>query len=205
MTKIIRSKYKASRRLGTSIWGDSKDAFNNNNTRPGQHGANTMVKVSDYGLHLKAKQRVKTHYGYITEKQFRNAFKKAASIKGNTGENFIGLLESRLDAIVYRMNIAPTIYSARQIVSHKHIKVNGKTVNIPSYKVSPGDVIELKESSKQITLIMGSVNNMTRAVPSYIEFDPKSMSGKFTRLPSISDVPYPFDPEVNLIVELYSR
>ena len=205
MTKILSSKYKASRRLGVSIWGDAKDPFHKNNTKPGQHGANNLAKVSDYGVHLKAKQRIKCHYGSITEKQFRNCFKKAHKMKGNTAENFLGMLERRLDAVVYRMNLAPTIFSARQLVSHKHIRVNGKCVNIPSYLVSAGDVIEIKDSSREVPMIMESVSKMSRRVPDYISFDPKSMSAKFTRTPIIADVPFPFETEFNMVVELYSR
>lgn len=205
MTKIISSKYKASRRLGVSIWGDSKDAFNTRNYRPGQHGQNTMIKTSDYGLHLKAKQRLKCHYGRITEKQFRNIFTLAQKMKGNTGENFIGLLERRLDAIVYRMNIVSTIFAARQLVSHGHIKVNGRKADIPSMRLKEGDVVELKDSTKQMTVVLESVSKQGQTTPGYLSFDPTSFSGKFLRVPMISDVPYPFEPEVNLVIELYSR
>jgi small subunit ribosomal protein S4 len=205
VTKILSSKYKASRRLGVSIWGDHKDPVHKNNTKPGQHGANNMAKVSDYGVHLKAKQRIKCHYGPITEKQFRNTFKKAYKMKGNSAENFLGMLERRLDAVVYRMNLAPTIFSARQLVSHKHIKVNGKYVNIPSYMIKVGDIIEMKESSREVQLVAESVSKQSRRIPDYIKFDVKSMSGKMTRIPVIADVPFPFEPEFNMIVELYSR
>jgi small subunit ribosomal protein S4 len=205
VTKIIQSKYKASRRLGVSIWGNGKDAFHTKNYRPGQHGQNSMIKVSDYGVHLKAKQRLKAHYGRINEKQFRNIFTLALKIKGNTGENFVGLLERRLDAAVYRLNLAPTIFAARQLVSHGHITVNGRKANIPSQKLYEGDVIELRQSSRQIVSVIESVNKAERTVPNYLSFDSSTMSGKFVRTPMISDVPYPFDPDVQLVVELYSR
>lgn len=205
MTKIVRSKYKASRRLGVSLWGDGKDAFNTRNYRPGQHGRNTMVKTSDYGLHLKAKQRIKCHYGRITEKQFRNIFGFAQKMKGNTGENFIGLLESRLDSIVYRMNIVPTIFSSRQLISHGHIKVNGKKADIASMRLKEGDVIEIKEASRQMGIIQESVSKQGQTTPDYVSFDVDSLSGKYLRVPTISDVRYPFTPEVHLVVELYSR
>lgn len=205
MTNIIKSKYKASRSLGTSLWGNPKDAFNKRNYRPGQHGQNTMVKKSDYGLHLKAKQKLRYHYGRIKENQFRNIFALALKMKGNTGENFIGLLERRLDAVVYRMNLAPTIFAARQFVSHGHIRVNGKKANIPSMRLKEGDVIELRDSAKQIPVILESATKQERTVPSYLSFDPSTLSGKFISLPVISDVPYPFEPEVHLVVELYSR
>lgn len=205
MTTIISSKYKASRRLGVSLWGSDKDAFNTRNYRPGQHGQNTMIKTSDYGLHLKAKQRLKCHYGKITEKQFRNIFALAQKMKGNTGENFIGLLERRLDTTIYRMNIAPTIFAARQFVSHGHIKVNGKKVDIPSLRLKEGDIIELKDASKQISVILESATKQNKTVPNYLFFDTNTFSGKFVRTPVISDVPYPFEPEVHLVIELYSR
>ena len=205
MTKIIRSKYKVSRRLGVSIWGDTKDAFNKRNYRPGQHGQNTMIKTSDYGIHLKAKQKLRSHYGRVNEKQFRNIFTLAQKMKGNTGENFVGLLERRLDAVIYRMNIAPTIFAARQIVSHGHIRLNGKKVNIPSMKLKEGDIVELKDSAKQIPIILESATKKERVVPDYLSFDVSSLSGKFVRIPSISDIPYPFEPEVHLVIELYSR
>ncbi|MFY9590139.1 30S ribosomal protein S4 [Rickettsia endosymbiont of Halotydeus destructor] len=205
MTKIVKSKYKASRRLGVSLWGDSKDAFNTRNYRPGQHGQNTMIKTSDYGLHLKAKQRLKCHYGRINEKQFRNIFALAQKMKGNTGENFIGLLESRLDAVVYRMNIVSTIFAARQLVSHGHIKINGRKADIASMRLKEGDVVELKDSTKQMAVVLESVSKQGQAAPGYLSFDATSFSGKFIRVPVLSDVPYPFEPEVNLVIELYSR
>lgn len=205
MTKILSAKYKASRRLGVSIWGDNKDPFNKRNYRPGQHGQTTIVKNSDYGLHLKAKQRIKAHYGRINERQFRNIFLLAQKMKGNTGENFIALLETRLDAVVYRMNLSNSIFGARQLVTHGHIKVNGQRVNVPSYRLKVGDVVTLKDASSRLPVIVESVEKMSRTVPDYMEFDANSMSGKFNRIPAISDVPYPFDPEIHFVVELYSR
>lgn len=205
MTKIIQSKYKASRRLGVSLWGTSKDPFNTKNYRPGQHGQNTMRKTSDYGLHLNAKQRLKNHYGRINEKQFRNIFMLAQKMKGNTGENFIGLLERRLDSVVYRMNIGSTIFAARQLVTHGHILVNGKRVNIPSQRLYEGDIIELRASSKQIPVVIESTTKAQHNIPDYISFDLNTMTGKFARIPTVTDVPYPFKPDVQLVVELYSR
>lgn len=205
MTKILKSKFKASRRHKVSIWGSDKDAVHTRNYRPGQHGASGQVKVSDYGIHLNAKQKLKKHYGMVTEKQFKNLFKLASKKKGNTGENFIGLLESRLDILVYRMNLTPTIFAARQMVSHKHVKVNGRVINIPSYRVNVGDEIELIESAKTMLVVEQSVSKMERAVPDYISFDQESGKGKFYRIPQTSDVPYPFDPEINLIIEFYSH
>ncbi|GAB4165461.1 MAG: 30S ribosomal protein S4 [Rickettsiaceae bacterium] len=205
MTKIIKAKYKASRRLGTSIWGDGKDPFHTKNYRPGQHGPAGKVKASDYGLHLNAKQTVKAHYGRITEKQFRNTFKLAAKMKGNTAENLAGLLEQRLDMVVYRMNFAPTIFAARQLVSHGHIRLNGKKVNIPSQRLKVGDKIELKDSSKQITVFLEAAQKQERMVPEYLSVDASKMSGEFLRIPVISDIPYPFQPNFGKIIEYYSH
>jgi small subunit ribosomal protein S4 len=205
MTKILQAKYKVSRRLNASIWGDEKDPFLKRNYKPGQHGQTGSTKASDYGLHLRAKQRLKSHYGRINETQFKNIFKKAYKMRGNTAEQFIGLLESRLDAVVYRMNLASSIFGARQLVSHKHIRVNGKILNIPSYVLKEGDVIELKDSSKEIPNIIESTTKQTRKIPSYLKFEQNSFSGQFIKKPEIMEVPYPFDAEVNLVVEFYSR
>lgn len=205
MTKIIKAKYKASRRLGKSVWGDSKDPIHTKNYRPGQHGMSSRGKGSDYGVHLQAKQLVKAHYGRVSEKQFRNTFSIADKMKGNTAENFAGLLERRLDMVVYRLNFAPSIFTARQLVSHGHIRLNGKKATIPSLRVKEGDEITFKDSSKNMTICLESLSKMTRTVPNYLSIDADSMSGKFTRVPMISDIPYPFEADFNKIVELYSR
>ena len=205
MTKIIKSKYKASRRLGKSIWGDSKDPFHTRNFRPGQHGPTGRVKTSDYGLHLHAKQSVKAHYGRITEKQFKNTFMLANKMKGNTAENFASLLEQRLDMVVYRMNLAPTIFAARQLVSHGHVTLNGKKVNIPSQRITVGDKVEFKDRSKQIVVYLESAQKQERMVPEYLSMDPGKMSGEFLRKPMISDIPYPFEANFGKIVEYYSH
>lgn len=205
MTKIVKAKYKVSRRLGSSIWGDEKDPVHTKNYRPGQHGSGARGKVSDYGLHLNAKQMVKNHYGRVTETQFRNIFKLASKMKGNTAENFAGLLEQRLDMVVYRMNFAPTIFAARQLVSHCHVRLNGKKVNIASQRVQVGDVIEIKDNSKDITKIMESIQKLSRPVPEYLSIDPAKMSGALVRIPMISDIPYPFQPNFGKIVEYYSH
>lgn len=206
MSKVNRPKYKSSRALGVNLWGRAKDAFNVRNYAPGQHGpAGRKPVVSDYGKQLRAKQQLKRYYGNITEKQFRRIYTEAARRKGDTGENLIGLLETRLDAITYRANFAPTVFSARQLVSHKHITVNGKKVNIASYRVKVGDVIAVKEKSRQMPLILEASQVMEREVPSYLELDPKNMSIKVLRLPKLEDVPYPVVMEPNLVVEFYSR
>lgn len=205
MTKIIKAKYKISRRLGKSLWGTAKDPVHVKNSPPGHHAALGYKKSSDYGTQLKAKQQLKKYYGYITEKQFRRTYKKAANKKGDTSENLIGLLESRLDAIVYRANLAPTVFAARQLVSHKHVLVNGSICNIPSCEIKPGDIIEVKESSRQILPVLEATQKQERPIPDYLEVDLKACSAKYVRIPLLEDVPYPIVMEPNLVVEFYSR
>jgi small subunit ribosomal protein S4 len=206
VTNITRSKYKVSRRLSTSIWGNAKDAFHKRNYRPGQHGTTSRTRVSDYSKHLDEKQKLKSHYGRVNERQFESVFKVAAKMKGNTAENFIGLLERRLDMAIYRLNLAPTIFSARQLVSHKHIEVNNKIVNIPSFKLKNGDVISIKQQSKNIPLIIDSLKSMTRTVPGYLKLDSTRNAGTLISPPtSVSEVPLPFEIDMRLIVEYYSR
>jgi small subunit ribosomal protein S4 len=206
MTKRATSKYKISRRLGASLWGTAKDPFNTKNYPPGQHGALGRRKMpSDFGTQLMAKQKLKGYYGNISEKQFRSVFKEASRRKGDTSENLIGLLEQRLDIVIYRLNFVPTVFAARQIVSHKHITVNGKVVNIPSYTVQEGDIIEVKEKSRQIPVIIEAAQNIERDVPDYLELEAKSFKGKYIRVPKLADVPYAVVMEPNLVVEFYSR
>jgi small subunit ribosomal protein S4 len=206
VTKIIKSKYKVSRRLGKSIWGNAKDPYNSRNSRPGQHGdSKTRGSLSVFGSHLREKQSLKAHYGRISEKQFKNTFAIASKMKGNTAENFAFLLESRLDMTVYRMKLAPTIFCARQMVSHGHILVNGKVVNIPSQKLKVGDTIELKSSSKEVEIYASSIQSQDRTVPEYLSLDLKTNSGKYVRRPVISDIPYPFEVNFGSVVEFYSR
>ncbi len=205
MTKRNNRKGKVSRRLGVNLWGRSKDPVARKNFPPGQHGLGGYRKLTDYGIQLNAKQKLKKYYGDITEKQFRGIYKEAARRKGDTGENLIGLLESRLDAIVYRSNFAPTIFSARQLVSHGHILVDGKRVTVASYRVKPGQVVEVKEKSRQMVLIQGSVESNERSIPGYIESNGDKNSVKFSRIPALTDVPYPVIMEPNLVIEFYSR
>lgn len=207
MSKRHAVKYKISRRLGESLWGRAKDPVNRRSYGPGQHGAASKgkKKLSDFGTQLQAKQKLKAYYGNITEKQFSKLYKEAIRQKGDTSENLIGLLESRLDTVVYRMCVVPTVFAARQFVNHGHVKVNGKRVNISSYQVQEGDVIELKEKTKQLALVLESVASPERDVPEYITMDEKSMKATFTRKPKLSDVPYPVKMEPNLVVEFYSR
>ena len=207
MSKRIKAKYKKSRRLGVSLWGRGKDAFNKKNYAPGIHGPLGLRKrqQSDYGVQLRAKQQLKCYYGNVTEKQFRKTFQQAVRMKGDTGENLVGLLERRLDAILYRAKFAPTVFSSRQLISHKHVKVNGQTVNIPSYRVSVGDVIEVKEKSRTIPMVLQAVGEGDRSTPDYLEIDAKAFTAKYLAVPKLADVPYPVVMEPNLVVEFYSR
>jgi small subunit ribosomal protein S4 len=205
MTKRIRAKYKIDRRLGEKLWGRAKSPLNKREKRPGQHGERRMTKPSDYGQQLKAKQKLKGYYGNILERQFRRIYEEARRFKGSTSEHLIGLLERRLDAIVYRAKFVPTVFAARQFVNHGHVKVNGRRVNIPSYRVSVGDVIEVKEKSRDMALVLDGMQSPERDTPDYIDVDGKKMTATFTRVPSLGDVPYPVMMEPNLVVEFYSR
>ena len=205
MTKRIRAKHKIDRRLGENIWGRSKSPLNRRASRPGQHGERRAGKVSDFGQQLKAKQKLKGYYGNITERQFNRVYKEAARLKGSTSEHLIGLLERRLDAVVYRAKFVPTPFAARQIVSHGHVLVNGKKVDIASYRCRVGDVVEIKESSRQLPLVIEASKSAERDVPDYIEADHNKMSATFVRVPALADVPYPVHMEPNLVVEFYSR
>ena len=192
MTKRHNTKYKIDRRLGVNLWGRPKSPFNRRNSKPGQHGVQGQrKKLSDYGNQLFAKQKLKFYYGDLTERQFRNIFKKASNTKGDTSQILIELLERRLDATVYRMKFVPTIFAARQLVNHGHVKVNGKRVNIPSFSVSDGDEISIKDKSKEINLIVESISSQEREIPEYLEVDVKELKGRCLRAPLINDVPYP--------------
>jgi small subunit ribosomal protein S4 len=204
MTKRAESKYKINRRLGVNLWGRPKSPLNNRDYRPGQHGQRRR-KLSDYGTQLAAKQMLKGYYGNISERQFRRYYAEASRRTGDTSEQLIGLLERRLDAVVYRMKFVPTVFAARQFVNHKHVTVNGKRVNIPSYLVKDGDVIQVVESARQMALVLEAVESPERDVPDYLEVDHKNMAGKFLRTPKLGDVPYPVKMEPNLVVEYYSR
>ena len=205
MTKRIKSKYKINRRLGENLWGRPKSPVNTRDYGPGQHGQRRGHKPSDFGIQLMAKQKLKGYYGNITEKQFRRYYKEAVRRRGDTSENLIGILERRLDAVVYRMKFVPTVFSARQFVNHGHIKVNGKRVNIPSYLVNAGDVIEVREKSRQLPLVLLAIESPERDVPDYIDVNLKKMQGTFLQTPKLGDVPYPVTMEPNLVIEFYSR
>lgn len=205
MTKRVRAKHKIDRRLGENIWGRPKSPLNKRESRPGQHGERRVGKTSDYGQQLKAKQKLKGYYASLTERQFRRVYEEAARLKGSTSEHIIGLLERRLDALIYRAKFVPTVFAARQFVSHGHIKVNGRRVTVPSYRIRVGDVIELREKARDMALVMEATKSAERDVPDYIEADHSKMTAKMTRVPALSDVPYPVQMEPNLVVEFYSR
>ncbi|MGR3483869.1 MAG: 30S ribosomal protein S4 [Paracoccaceae bacterium] len=205
MTKRTSAKYKIDRRMGENIWGRAKSPVNRREYGPGQHGQRRKGKVSDFGLQLRAKQKLKGYYGDLTEKQFKRIYAEAARVKGDTGENLIGLLERRLDAVVYRAKFVATVFAARQFVNHGHVKVNGQRVNIPSYRVKEGDVIEVRDRSKQLTMVLEAAGLAERDVPDYLEVDHSKMTATFTRTPGLSDVPYAVQMEPNLVIEYYAQ
>jgi len=204
MSKRATSKYKVNRRLAVNLWGRPKSPYNKREYGPGQHGQRRR-KPSDYGLQLLAKQKLKGYYGNITERQFRRYYLEAIRRRGDTGEHLVQLLERRLDAVVYRLKFVPTVFAARQFVSHGHVRVNGRRVTVPSYQVKDGDAIEVKEKSREMTLVLEAIVSNERDVPDYLEVDYKKMQGKFVRGPKLADVPYPVRMEPNLVVEYYSR
>lgn len=205
MTKRHSAKHKIDRRLGENIWGRPKSPLNKRESRPGQHGERRVSKLSDFGQQLKAKQKLKGYYGNISERQFLRLFKEAARLKGSTSEKLIGLLERRLDAVVYRAKFVPTVFAARQFVSHGHVKVNGRRVTIPSYRLRIGDVVEVKEAARQLPMLLEAIKSTERDVPDYVEIDHSKMTAKLSRVPALADVPYPVVMEPNLVVEFYSR
>ena len=204
MSKRLKSKYKIDRRLGVNLWGRPKSPINTRDYRPGQHGQRRR-KPSDFGTQLMAKQKLKGYYGNITEKQFRRYYAEAVRRAGDTSENLIGILERRLDAVVYRMKFVPTVFAARQFVNHGHIRVNGKRVNIPSYLVKEGDLIEVKEKSRELPLVLEAVESPERDLPDYMDVDLNKRRGTFMRTPKLADVPYAALMEPNLVIEFYSR
>ncbi len=202
--KRPRAKYKIDRRMGCNLWGRPKSPYNKRQSAPGQHGMR-RGKMSDYGLQLMAKQKLKGHYGNIGEKQFRRYYKEASRLRGDTGQNLVGLLERRLDAVIYRAKFVPTVFAARQFVSHKHITVNGKIVNIPSYMVKEGDVIEVREKARQLAVVQQADEDPSRDVPEYLDVDSKARKAVFLRVPRLEDIPYATQMEPQLVVEYYSR
>ena len=205
MSKRKSAKYKLDRRMGENIWGRPNSPVNKRSYGPGQHGQRRKGKMSDFGLQLRAKQKLKGYYGDVTEKQFRKIYGEAERVRGDTGEMLIGLLERRLDAVVYRAKFVPTIFAARQFVNHGHVLVNGKRVNIASYRVSEGDVIQVREKSRQMAAIVEAIALTERDVPDYLEVDNSKLTAKFVRTPGLGDVPYPVQMEPNLVVEYYAK
>jgi small subunit ribosomal protein S4 len=204
MTKRIRAKYKIDRRMGENIWGRPKSPVNKRETGPGMHGGQRKAKTSDYGLQLRAKQKLKGYYGSISERQFEKTYDDAISMRGNSAENLIGLLESRLDAIVYRAKFVPTVFAARQFVNHGHVKVNGRRTTIPSFRCKPGDVVEIQDKSKNMALVLEALQSAERDIPDYVDVDPKKMTATYVRVPELAEVPYAAKMEPNLVVEFYS-
>ena len=205
MTKRLNSKHKVDRRLKVNLWGRPKSPFNTRDYPPGQHGKSRKGKTSDYGTQLQAKQKMKFYYGNINERQFRNIYLKAIQKKGNTTENLVGILERRLDTVAYRSKFAMTVFSARQLINHGHVKVNGKKVNISSYSVKEEDSIEIRDKSKELAIIVGAVDSKERDVPEYIQMDEKNKKAKLIRVPKFSEIPYPTIMEPSLVIEYYSR
>jgi small subunit ribosomal protein S4 len=205
MSKRVAAKHKIDRRMNENIWGRPKSPVNRRQSGPGQHGARRKGKLSDYGVQLKAKQKLKGYYGNIGEKQFRKVYEEAARRRGDTGENLVGLLERRLDAVVYRAKFAPTPFSARQLISHGHVQVNGKRVTIASYQVRENDQITLTDKARQLALVLEASQSGERDVPDYLAVDHQKMSAGFVRVPKLAEVPYPVRMEPNLVVEFYSR
>ena len=205
MTKRLNSKHKVDRRLKANLWGRPKSPFNSRAYPPGQHGQARKGKPTDFGNQLQAKQKLKFYYGNINERQFRNIYRKAISKKGDTTENLVALLESRLDTVIYRGKFAPTVFAARQLINHGHIRVNKKKVNISSYLVKENDIIEVREKSKKLTVIDGSLQSKERDVPEYIQLDDKNKTAKLVRVPKFAEVPFPVIMEPSLVIEYYSR
>jgi small subunit ribosomal protein S4 len=205
MSKRISAKYKIDRRMGQNIWGRAKSPINRREYAPGQHGQNRRGKTTDYGTQLHAKQKLKGYYGSITERQFHKIYVEAIRKKGDSSQHLIGLLESRLDAVVYRAKFVPTVFAARQFVNHGHVNVNGKRVNIGSYRCKPGDIIEVREKSRDMAMVIEAMQSPERDVPEYIEVDAGKMKATFLRVPELAEVPYPVKMEPNLVVEFYSR
>tara|TARA_Y100000816_G_C25976287_1_gene509641 strand:- start:161 stop:778 length:618 start_codon:yes stop_codon:yes gene_type:complete len=205
MTKRIAQKHKIDRRLSVNLWGRPKSPFNLRKYRPGQHGQKHTGKLSDYGVQLNAKQKLKGYYGNLNERQFRNCYKEAIRQKGDSGENLIAILERRLDTIVYRSKFVPTVFAARQFINHGHVKVNGKRVNIASFLVKEGDVVEVKDKSKEMALVIESMKSQERDIPGYITVDEKKCTSTFIRTPQFAEVPYATQMDPKLVIEYYSR
>lgn len=199
-------KLKISRRLGVNLWGQAKSPFNKRKYKPGQHGPTSRGgNTSDYAKQHKAKQTLKGYYGNIGEKKFHKYYEEASNMRGDTPNNMIGLLERRLDAVVYRAKFAPTVFSARQLVSHGHVLVNGKRVKISSYMVKPGDEITVSEKAKQMPLVVLALESAERPFAEYVKVDSANFVATYVRVPEFAEVPYPVQMQPELVIEFYSR
>ncbi|MGI9439765.1 MAG: 30S ribosomal protein S4 [Parvibaculales bacterium] len=205
MSKRLSTKYKIDRRMGENIWGRPKSPVNRRDYGPGQHGQRRRGKISDFGLQLRAKQKLKGYYGNITEKQFRGIYAKAVRVKGDTSENLVGLLEARLDAVIYRAKFVATVFAARQFVNHGHVMVNGRRCNIPSRHLKVGDVVEIREKSRTLNIVLEALQSPEREMPDYMDVDHNKLTAVLTRIPQLADIPYPVQMEPNLVIEFYSR
>ena len=205
MSKRLSTKYKIDRRLGENIWGRPKSPVNRRDYGPGQHGQRRKGKLSDYGLQLRAKQKLKGYYGNITEKQFRGIYAEAQRLKGDTSENLVGLLETRLDTLVYRAKFVNTVFAARQFINHGHVLVNGRRCNIGSRRLRIGDVVEIREKSRTLNIVLEAIQSTERDIPDYLAVDHNKLTVSLARVPKLSDIPYPVQMEPNLVVEFYSR
>jgi small subunit ribosomal protein S4 len=205
MTKRVEAKHKLDRRMGQNIWGRPKSPVNRREYGPGQHGQRRKGKLSDFGVQLRAKQKLKGYYANISEKQFRGIYAEAIRLKGDSGAHLIGLLERRLDAVIYRAKFVPTVFAARQFINHRHVKVNGRRVNIASFRLKVGDLVEVKDKSKQLALVLEATALAERDVPDYLEVDHHKMTARLARIPHLNEVPYPVQMEPHLVVEYYSR
>lgn len=205
MSKRQSAKYKLDRRMGENIWGRPKSPVNRREYKPGEHGTRRKGKVSDFGLQLRAKQKLKGHYANITEKQFRRIYAEAVRRKGDTSENLVGLLEQRLDALIYRAKFVPTMFAARQFVNHGHVLVNGRRCNIASRRVQVGDKVQVRESARIFPMVLEAQQSKEREIPDYLRVDNSKLTAELAHVPAHADIPYAVTMEPNLVIEFYSR
>ena len=202
MARYTGPKHKLCRRLGECIWGNPRCPSINRPFAPGQHGQSRRRKRSVYGMQLLQKQKIRTHYG-LMERQMRKVFAEAKRMGGVTGSNLMMLLESRLDCVVYRLGFANTVPAARQLVTHGHIVVDGKAVNIPSFRVKPGMVVGVREKSRKVPMIANGVESPRTMMPEYLERPEKAFEGKMVSLPNSETIPFKADTQA--VIGFYSR
>jgi len=203
MTKRHEAKYKIDRRMGQNVWGRPKSPINHREYGPGQHGQRRKGKLSDYGVQLRAKQKLRGYYGNVSERQFRSIYAEARRLKGDTGAHMIGLLERRLDAMIYRAKFVPTVFAARQFVSHGHISVNGRRGPVPSYRLRLNDVVEVREKSRSMIVVRHNIDTIDRSVPPWLEKSGEGLVATVRDLPLREHIAVPV--RESLIVELYSK